>query len=85
VLSVYKELITTLQKLDDEVFVQFDEPLFVKDVTFNELNLLRKAYNELGSISDNVKIIVTTYFEHSNEATDILIDTPVWKILKIRN
>ena len=80
VLSVYKELITTLQKLDDEVFVQFDEPLFVKDVTFNELNLLRKAYNELGSISDNVKIIVTTYFEHSNEATDILIDTPVWGI-----
>ena len=80
VLSVYKELITTLQKLDDEVFVQFDEPLFVKDVTFNELNLLRKAYNELGSISDNVKIIVTTYFGHSNEATDILIDTPVWGI-----
>ena len=79
-LPVYKELIRQISKLDDNVYVQFDEPVFVKDTSSNELNLLKKAYSELTECADNVKIIVATYFEHSNEATNILIDTPVWGI-----
>ncbi|MBW2663695.1 MAG: 5-methyltetrahydropteroyltriglutamate--homocysteine S-methyltransferase [Deltaproteobacteria bacterium] len=80
VLPVYKELIKQISKLDDNVYVQFDEPVFVKDTSSNELNLLKKAYSELTECADNVKIIVATYFEHSNEATNILIDTPIWGI-----
>jgi len=31
-------------------------------------------------VSDNLHIIVTSYFEHSNEATKVLVHTPVWGI-----
>jgi len=80
VLPVYKELIRQLSKLDDNIYVQFDEPVFVKGTGSNELALLKKAYSALTECADNVKIIVATYFEHSNEATNILIDTPIWGI-----
>jgi len=79
-LPVYKELIRQISKLDDNVYVQLDEPVFVKDTSSNELKLVKKAYSELTECADNVKIIVVTYFEHSNEATNILIDTPIWGI-----
>ncbi len=79
-LPVYKELVRQISELDDNVYVQFDEPVFVKDTSSNELNLLKTAYSELTECADNVKIIVATYFEHSNEATNILIDTSIWGI-----
>jgi 5-methyltetrahydropteroyltriglutamate--homocysteine methyltransferase len=79
-LPVYEELIIKLSKLDDEVFVQFDESYFSKDVTENELSLLRKAYTRLTGHSKNVNIMVTTYFNHSQEATSVLAKIPVWGI-----
>ena len=80
VLPVYKELLKKITELNDEVYVQFDEPVFVKDTTSVELGLLKKAYSGLTASAGNVKIIVTTYFEHSNEATRILADIPVWGV-----
>ncbi len=32
------------------------------------------------NVSTNIKIVVTTYFEHSNEATKILVNTPIWAL-----
>ena len=80
VLSVYKELMTRLATLDHTVYVQIEEPVFVKDPTDLELDLLNATYQELSTVSDNLRIIVTTYFEHSKEATKILVGTPVWAI-----
>ena len=80
VVEVYKELLLEISKLDDEVVVQFDEPLFVKDLDSKVLSLIKPVYDALASVTPNIKIVVTTYFEHSNEATKVLVNTPIWAI-----
>ena len=80
VVKVYKELLEEISKLNSEIVVQFDEPLFVKDLEPKVLSLLKPVYDELSSVSTNIKIVVTTYFEHSNEATKILVNTPIWAL-----
>ncbi|WP_148623727.1 5-methyltetrahydropteroyltriglutamate--homocysteine S-methyltransferase [Aliarcobacter cryaerophilus] len=80
VVKVYKELLEEISKLNSEVIVQFDEPLFVKDLEPKILSLLKPVYDELSSVSTNIRIVVTTYFEHSNEATKILVNTPIWAL-----
>ena len=78
--SVYQALIGRLAELDKTVYVQFEEPIFVKDPTAEQLYLLRLTYNQLARISEQVRIIVTTYFEHASEAAEVLADTPIWGI-----
>jgi len=80
VLAVYKHLMLELAALDDALVVQIDEPVFARDPDARQLTLLERAYRALPAVSANIRIIVTTYFEHSNEATRILADTPVWGI-----
>lgn len=80
VVKVYKELLEEISKLNESIVVQFDEPLFVKDLEPKFLSLLKPVYDELSSVSSNIKIVVTTYFEHSNEATKILVNTPIWAL-----
>ena len=77
-LSIYKELLLRLGKLDDTVFLQFDEPILVKNPTEKQLSLVRQTYEELALVSKNIKILVNTYFEHACEAVKELADTPVW-------
>ena len=76
-LQAYHEIVNKLKLLDSELVIQFDEPYFVQDVSQEELSLLKKAYDELSHI-DGVKIIVATYFEHSNEASKVLCETGVY-------
>ncbi|RXJ96933.1 5-methyltetrahydropteroyltriglutamate--homocysteine S-methyltransferase [Arcobacter sp. AHV-9/2010] len=80
VVKVYKELLEEISKLNSEVVVQFDEPLFVKDLESKVLSLLKPVYDALANVASNIKIVVTTYFEHSNEATKILVNTPIWAL-----
>ncbi|MFA7501290.1 MAG: 5-methyltetrahydropteroyltriglutamate--homocysteine S-methyltransferase [Sulfurimonas sp.] len=77
-LEVYEELFVQISKLDDEIIVQLDDPIFATDVEPKLLNLIKPCYEKLSSISNNIKIIATTYFEHSNEATKVLVHTPIW-------
>ncbi|MCT7638958.1 5-methyltetrahydropteroyltriglutamate--homocysteine S-methyltransferase [Aliarcobacter butzleri] len=80
VVEVYKELLLEISKLDDEIVVEFAEPLFVKDLDTKVLSLIKPVYDALAKVSKNIKIAVTTYFEHSNEATKILVNTPIWAL-----
>ncbi|MDR2363031.1 MAG: 5-methyltetrahydropteroyltriglutamate--homocysteine S-methyltransferase [Spirochaetaceae bacterium] len=80
IMPVYKQLLEEIAKLDESVYVQFDEPGFVKNPSGRMLSLLRESYQELAAVSGGVKIIVTSYFEHSLEATKLLCDTPIWGI-----
>ncbi|RBQ28918.1 5-methyltetrahydropteroyltriglutamate--homocysteine S-methyltransferase [Aliarcobacter vitoriensis] len=80
VVDVYKELLLEISKLDEEIVVEFAEPLFVKDLDTKVLSLLKPVYDALSSVAPNIKIVVTTYFEHSNEATKILVNTPIWAL-----
>ena len=80
VTTIYKELLKEISKLDEEIIVQIDEPIFAKDTEAKVLSLIKPTYDELSIITNNIKLIVTTYFEHSNEATKILTQTPIWAL-----
>jgi len=79
VLPIYKEALTEIAKLNSDILVQFDEPIFAKDVTSLELSLLKRAYDVLAGV-DGIRVAVVTYFDSSNEATKVLLNTPVYAI-----
>lgn len=78
ILPIYVELFKELAKLDEVVTIQIDEPIFSKDNETKVLSLIKPTYDELSTVTNNIKLIVTTYFEHSNEATKVLVNTPIW-------
>ena len=80
ILEIYKALLSELSTLDDEIIVQIDEPIFVKDHNIAIRSLIKPAYDTLSSVSDTIKIIVTSYFEHSTEATKVLVHTNIWAL-----
>ncbi len=80
ILPLYEQLIREISLLDESVTVQIDEPVFVKDIEPKVLSLIKPCYDALCTAADNVNIIVSTYFEHSSEATRVLVHTPVWGI-----
>jgi 5-methyltetrahydropteroyltriglutamate--homocysteine methyltransferase len=80
ILPLYEALLKEIATLDSSVTVQIDEPIFVKGVEPKVLSLIKPCYDALCSVASNIDIIVTTYFEHSHEATKVLVHTPVWGI-----
>ncbi len=78
ILPAYEEVIKEIGKLDNDITLQIDEPIFVKDLDTKVLSLIKTTYDRLSNASPHVKIVVSTYFEHSNEATKILTNTPIW-------
>jgi 5-methyltetrahydropteroyltriglutamate--homocysteine methyltransferase len=80
ILPLYEALLREISQLDENVLVQIDEPLFVKDLDVKVLSLIKPTYDKLALISNNIKIAVVSYFEHANEATKILVNTPVWAL-----
>jgi 5-methyltetrahydropteroyltriglutamate--homocysteine methyltransferase len=73
-IPVYKEIIAKLKELNPNVTIQMDEPYFVTNPTKEDLELLERVYNELAK---DANIYVATYFEHSNEANEVLAKTPI--------
>ena len=69
-IPVYKEIINEFK----DYKIQMDEPYFVTNPTSKDLELLEKVYNELAK---DANIYVATYFEHSNEANEVLAKTPI--------
>jgi 5-methyltetrahydropteroyltriglutamate--homocysteine methyltransferase len=80
ILPIYVKLLQEIAKLDDNITVQIDEPILVKDNDVKVLSLIKPTYDTLANTADNINIIVTTYFEHSNEATKILVNTPIYAL-----
>lgn len=80
ILPIYEALLHSIAKLDDEIVVQIDEPIFVKEIEPKLLSLIKPAYDTLATVSQKIKIVVTTYFEHANEAVKVLVHTPIWAI-----
>ncbi len=76
-LSTYEKLLTTLSENGAE-YIQIDEPIFATDVDTKMLSLLKIAYDRLSKVSERLKLIVTTYFNHSVEATNVLVHTSVY-------
>ncbi|RXJ97474.1 5-methyltetrahydropteroyltriglutamate--homocysteine S-methyltransferase [Malaciobacter molluscorum] len=80
VVEEYCKLLEEISSFGSDVVVQFDEPLFVKDLDSKILSLIKPVYDKLSLVSTNIKIVVATYFEHSNEATKILVNTNIWAL-----
>ncbi len=80
ILPIYEELLKEISQLDENITLQIDEPIFVSDNEPKILSLIKPAYDKLAIVSKNINIVVTTYFEHSNEATKVLVNTPIWAI-----
>jgi len=80
ILPLYEQLIKEIATLDENITVQIDEPIFVKDIEPKVLSLIKPCYDALCNAADSVNIIVSTYFEHANEAVKVLVHTPVWGI-----
>ena len=80
ILPLYELLLQEIAQLDDDITVQIDEPVFVKDLEPKVLSLIKPTYDKLALISSNIKLAVLTYFEHANEATKILLNTHVWAL-----
>ncbi len=80
IVPIYEELLKAISTLDDVVVVQIDEPIFAKETDTKVLSLIKPTYDRLARVASNIKIAVVTYFEHSNEATKILVHTPIWAL-----
>lgn len=72
ILTQYSTLLETLNTLGAPVIIH--EPSLVCDPNPSDLSLLKITYDRLGSLA---KIWVATYFEHAQEATAVLVTTPV--------
>lgn len=71
-LAQYETLLSTLQSLNTPIVIH--EPSLVCDPTPADLSLLKIAYERLGTLGN---ISVATYFEHSIEATAVLVNSPI--------
>ncbi len=80
ILRVYEDVVRKISKLDKEIILQIEEPIFVKDLNSKVLSLIKPSYDRLSKAADNIKIALITYFEHAKEAVKILVNTPVWAI-----
>lgn len=75
----YAKLLVEISKLDNEIVVQIDEPIFVTDKAEKLKDKIAPVYDKLCA-EDNVKIIFMTYFEHANEAVKEIVKTKVWGV-----
>ena len=81
--SAYLDLVDEIAKLDSEVVIEFSEPIFVRgwhnDTPQAQCVYDKQAIKEVyESIAQKgIKTIVTTFFEHSNELTEVLLQTSI--------
>lgn len=82
--SAYFDLLDEIGKLDSNVLVEFSEPIFVRglnDSQFGDLkciydrNIIECVYNNIAK--KGIKAIVSTFFEHSSEFSEILLKTDI--------
>ena len=84
--SAYLDLVDEIAKLDSEVVIEFSEPIFVRgwhnDTPQAQCVYDKQAIKEVyESIAQKgIKTIVTTFFEHSNELTEVLLQTSIYGI-----
>ncbi|MDD5211803.1 MAG: 5-methyltetrahydropteroyltriglutamate--homocysteine S-methyltransferase [Sulfuricurvum sp.] len=74
-LEQYAKLLREIVALDTNIEIVMHEPFLTIGADAGELSLLKIAYERLASLSPSLS--VATYFEHSNEATAVLVHTPI--------
>lgn len=80
VVQQYVKLLNEISNLDDEVIVQFDEPVFVTDKGDTLIDKILPVYDKLTGVANNVKIVFMTYFEHALKAVDEIVKTKIYGV-----
>lgn len=80
ILPCYVSLLNKLAGFGEEIYVQFDEPIVVRDVDKQTLESLYLSYKVLTGVSSKLKLILTTYFDQAIEAVKVLADVPLYGI-----
>lgn len=84
--NAYLALIDEVARLDSQVVVEFSEPIFVRgwqsDTPQAQCVYDKAAITEVYETiaKKGIKAIVTTFFEHSNELTEVLLSTSIYGI-----
>jgi len=76
----YVKLLEQISKLDGEILVQLDEPIFVTSKGDALTDKIAPAYEKLTAAASNVKIVFMTYFEHALKAVDEALKTKIYGI-----
>lgn len=84
--NAYLTLIDEIAKLDSEVVVEFSEPIFVRGWQSGtpqaqcvyDKAAITEVYEAI--VKKGIKAIVSTFFEHSNELTEVLLGTSIYGI-----
>lgn len=87
--NAYMDLIDEISALGSDVVVEFSEPIFALGFKDNkelfeslhcvyDRSAIECVYNEISK--KGIKAIVSTFFEHSNELSEILLQTDIYGI-----
>ncbi len=74
--NAYFTLLDELKNLDSEVVIEFNEPILARGVDERFFSLLKPTYDAIAE--KGIKAIVTSFFEHSNEASEILLESSIY-------
>ncbi len=76
----YVKLLEQISKLDGEILVQLDEPIFVTSKGDALTDKIAPVYEKLTAAASNVKIVFMTYFEHALKAVGEVLKTKIYGI-----
>ena len=76
----YVKLLEQISKLDGEIIVQLDEPIFVTSKGDALTDKIAPVYDKLTAAASNVKIVFMTYFEHALKAVGEALKTKIYGI-----
>jgi len=76
----YVKLLEQISKLEGEILVQLDEPIFVTSKGDALTDKIAPVYEKLTAAASNVKIVFMTYFEHALKAVGEALKTKIYGI-----
>ena len=76
--NAYFLLLDEIVKLDSNIIIEFSEPIFVKGEDKRFFGKIKEVYNQISS--KGIKVIVSSFFEHSNEASEILLESDIYAL-----
>ena len=76
--NAYFLLLDEIVKLDSNIIIEFSEPIFVKGEDKRFFGKIKEVYNQISS--KGIKAIVSSFFEHSNEASEILLESDIYAL-----
>ncbi|WP_317372730.1 5-methyltetrahydropteroyltriglutamate--homocysteine S-methyltransferase [Helicobacter canis] len=74
--AAYFTLLDELARLDSSVLIEFSEPIFTRGVDERFYDLIKPTYDAIAN--KGIKVVVSTFFEHSNEASEILLESKIY-------